>query len=215
MRSVQVPLDNCQLCYLQSLHRLWGLSNCNGTGQGSGACPAVWLSLVVILLNTLETVVPERISFMSADRSLQHQRLVVDAFINDTTIGLLTDNGESSFPELITALLECSPNMGATTRFFRRGIERIKVFMVRHVFGLVPRQTNATRNHSRQSIGSAVSRPQPVLNSFNLPTTTTIILPNIGCTSNTSGRLLGSYQSSKAEGRPVRGLPYISATNSL
>ncbi len=36
-----------------------------GTGQGSGASPAVWLSLVVILLNTLDRVVPERISFRS------------------------------------------------------------------------------------------------------------------------------------------------------
>ncbi|KAI2509680.1 hypothetical protein MHU86_4800 [Fragilaria crotonensis] len=38
-----------------------------GTGQGSGASPAVWLSLVVILLNTLERVVPNRIRFKSAD----------------------------------------------------------------------------------------------------------------------------------------------------
>ena len=34
-----------------------------GTGQGSGASPAVWLSLVVVLPNTLERVVHERISF--------------------------------------------------------------------------------------------------------------------------------------------------------
>ena len=45
-----------------------------GTGQGSGALPAVWLSLVVILLNTLERVEPARISFKSPDGTLDHRR---------------------------------------------------------------------------------------------------------------------------------------------
>ncbi|KAI2493732.1 hypothetical protein MHU86_20802 [Fragilaria crotonensis] len=73
-----------------------------GTGQGSGASPAVWLSLVVILLNTLERVVHERISFTSADGKIHHQRLV-DAFVDDTAIGL-TDTGERSLSELVAAL---------------------------------------------------------------------------------------------------------------
>jgi hypothetical protein len=38
-----------------------------GTGQGSGASPAVWLTLVVVLLNTLYRIVPDRMSFRSAD----------------------------------------------------------------------------------------------------------------------------------------------------
>ena len=73
-----------------------------GTGQGSGASPAVWLSLVVILLNTLERVVPERISFRSPDGTLDHRRLV-DAFVDDTALGL-TDDGSLSFSELVTSL---------------------------------------------------------------------------------------------------------------
>ena len=51
-----------------------------GTGQGSGESPAVWLSLVVILLNTLEKVVPERIWFQSHDGSLEHRQLVDACF---------------------------------------------------------------------------------------------------------------------------------------
>jgi hypothetical protein len=73
-----------------------------GTGQGSGASPAVWLSLVVILLNTLERVIPNRISFRSPDGNIIHQRLV-DAFVDDTAIGL-TDDGEASLAELTKAL---------------------------------------------------------------------------------------------------------------
>ncbi|KAI2511184.1 hypothetical protein MHU86_3149 [Fragilaria crotonensis] len=73
-----------------------------GTGQGSGASPAVWLSLVVILLNTLERVVPNRIRFKSADGNIVHERLV-DAFVDDTAIGL-TDNGDLSLTALVQAL---------------------------------------------------------------------------------------------------------------
>ena len=43
-----------------------------GTGQGSGASPAVWLSLVVILMNTLDRVIPSRMTFVSPDSSTQH-----------------------------------------------------------------------------------------------------------------------------------------------
>jgi len=73
-----------------------------GTGQGSGASPAVWLSLVVILLNTLDRVVPDRISFRSADGTIHHERLV-DAFVDDTAIGL-TDDGTRSLTQLVSAL---------------------------------------------------------------------------------------------------------------
>ncbi|KAI2505051.1 hypothetical protein MHU86_9407 [Fragilaria crotonensis] len=73
-----------------------------GTGQGSGASPSVWLSLVVLLLNTLERVIPDRISFRSVDGSITHRRLV-DAFVDDTAIGI-TDDGTKSIHELTTAL---------------------------------------------------------------------------------------------------------------
>ena len=73
-----------------------------GTGQGSGASPAVWLSLVVILLNTLDKVIPDRISFRSPDGTLDHRRLV-DAFVDDTAIGF-TDTGDKSFHDLVSTL---------------------------------------------------------------------------------------------------------------
>ncbi|KAI2496067.1 hypothetical protein MHU86_18439 [Fragilaria crotonensis] len=73
-----------------------------GTGQGSGASPAVWLTLVVVLLNTLERVVPDRICFRSVDGKITHRRLV-DAFVDDTAIGI-TDNGDKTLPELVQAL---------------------------------------------------------------------------------------------------------------
>ncbi|KAI2506763.1 hypothetical protein MHU86_7658 [Fragilaria crotonensis] len=71
-------------------------------GQGSGASPAVWLTLVVLMLNTLDRVIPDRISFRSADGSIAHSRLV-DAFVDDTALGF-TDDGSRSFEELVTTL---------------------------------------------------------------------------------------------------------------
>jgi hypothetical protein len=50
-----------------------------GTGQGSGASPAVWLTLVVVLMNTLDRITKERIRFSSPDSKMNHQRLT-DAF---------------------------------------------------------------------------------------------------------------------------------------
>lgn len=74
-----------------------------GTGQGSGASPAVWLSLVVILLNTLERVVlPDRTRFRSAYGTLHHERLV-DAFVDNTSIGM-TYNGSMTLQEVIHSL---------------------------------------------------------------------------------------------------------------
>lgn len=62
-----------------------------GTGQGSGASPAVWLTLVVTLMNTLDRVTNERMTFQSPDTTSTHTRLV-DAFVDDTSLGF-TDTG--------------------------------------------------------------------------------------------------------------------------
>jgi hypothetical protein len=62
-----------------------------GTGQGSGASPAVWLSLVVILLNTLDRITPQRTTFTSVDGKIVNSRLV-DAFVDDTSLGFTDDN---------------------------------------------------------------------------------------------------------------------------
>ena len=70
-----------------------------GTGQGSGASPSVWLTLVVILLNTLDRLVPDRINFVPLRGDRTHQRLV-DAFVDDTSLGF-TSAGEHSYDELM------------------------------------------------------------------------------------------------------------------
>lgn len=73
-----------------------------GTGQGSGASPAVWLTLVVTLMNTLDRLVPERMQFESPDTVLRHSRLI-DAFVDDTSLGY-TDAGYLSLETLIAKL---------------------------------------------------------------------------------------------------------------
>ena len=70
-----------------------------GTGQGSGASPAVWLSLVVLLMNTLDRVVPERMEFTSPTASFTHSRLI-DAFVDDTSLSF-TDPGVLRISEMI------------------------------------------------------------------------------------------------------------------
>ena len=73
-----------------------------GTGQGSGASPAVWLSLVVILMNTLDRLIPERMTFKSPDSTMQHSRLI-DAFVDDTSLGY-TDAGFLTLETMISKL---------------------------------------------------------------------------------------------------------------
>ena len=61
-----------------------------GTGQGSGASPAVWLTLVVVLMNTLDRITKERTRFRSPDSPSRHERLI-DAFVDDTSL-VFTDS---------------------------------------------------------------------------------------------------------------------------
>jgi hypothetical protein len=69
-----------------------------GTGQGSGASPAVWLTLIVILMNTMDRIIPERMAFQSPDGSNSQARLL-DAFVDDTSLGF-TNDGSLDFTEL-------------------------------------------------------------------------------------------------------------------
>ena len=73
-----------------------------GTGQGSGASPAVWLTLVVILMNTLERVIPDRMNFQSPVSSQKHSRLI-DAFVDDTSLGY-TDPGWLTLETMVAKL---------------------------------------------------------------------------------------------------------------
>ena len=72
-----------------------------GTGQESGVSPGVWLTLVVILLNTLDRLMPDRINFQPLlDSGRSHQHLV-DAFVDDTSLGMTSTPGTYDFGELI------------------------------------------------------------------------------------------------------------------
>ena len=78
-----------------------------GTGQGSGASPAIWLGLVVILLNSLDR--------MSADDQIPGLSFTdpwddfnvawrVGAFVDDTNQGVLDATGTLSIDELVEHL---------------------------------------------------------------------------------------------------------------
>ena len=73
-----------------------------GTGQGSGASPSAWLSLVVIIMNTMDRVVQNRASFQSPDSNEHHSRLI-DAFVDDTSLSF-TPETDISFEEVTRQL---------------------------------------------------------------------------------------------------------------
>ena len=62
-----------------------------GTGRSSGASPAVWPTMVVVLMNTLDCMIPERMQFESLDLILCHSRFIY-AFVGNTSLGF-TDPG--------------------------------------------------------------------------------------------------------------------------
>jgi hypothetical protein len=65
-----------------------------GTGQGSGASPAVWLTLSVVLLNLLSHLAPQGMRFMNPSKTISVERQS-DAFVDDTQNGL-NDFGEDA-----------------------------------------------------------------------------------------------------------------------
>jgi hypothetical protein len=74
-----------------------------GTGQGSGASPAVWLSLVVILLQTMDRLIPDRMNFTPISGARAHSRLT-DAFVDDTSMGFTSGDEHNSVEDLIGRL---------------------------------------------------------------------------------------------------------------
>ena len=58
-----------------------------GTGQGSGASPAIWLMLSAVLLKTLKDLSPRGMFYMSPD-GIQMVHRCSDAFVDDTQNGL-------------------------------------------------------------------------------------------------------------------------------
>lgn len=80
-----------------------------GTGQGSGASPAVWLTLVVILMNTLDRLTRERIRFRSPDSPMRHQRLT-DAFVDDTSLAFNDNGHQMDYDTMINKMQQIAQN---------------------------------------------------------------------------------------------------------
>ena len=74
-----------------------------GTGQGSGASPAVWLTLIILLMETLDRIIPERTTFSSPDSAIRHSRLIDAPFVDDTSLGF-SDPGYLTLEILVAKL---------------------------------------------------------------------------------------------------------------
>jgi hypothetical protein len=73
-----------------------------GTGQGSGASPAIWLALVVIILNAYDELAADGYSFSDPWNDLT-ELWKVFAFVDDTLLGFI-DTCNRSLPEMIETL---------------------------------------------------------------------------------------------------------------
>lgn len=100
-----------------AVKHVYGISDCQytsspteplfGTGQGSGASPAIWLSLVVILLNSLDRMSKEdNIPALSFSDPWQEilEAWRVGAFVDDTNQGIVDHTGSMSPEELVEQL---------------------------------------------------------------------------------------------------------------
>ena len=75
-----------------------------GTGQGSGASPAVWLSLVVILLQTMDRLIPDRMNFTPICSGARPHARLSDAFVDDTSMGFTSTADDRTYDELVGTL---------------------------------------------------------------------------------------------------------------
>ena len=73
-----------------------------GTGQGSGASPAVWLSLVVVILNAYDEIANDGFAFTDPWNELT-ELWKVFAFVDDTSLGFTDYTGKSA-DEMIQTL---------------------------------------------------------------------------------------------------------------
>lgn len=73
-----------------------------GAGEGSGASSGVWISLFVILMDTLDHFISKRMKFQSPNATITHSRLI-DAFVDDISFGF-TDLGPLSYTEMINRI---------------------------------------------------------------------------------------------------------------
>jgi hypothetical protein len=91
------------------------------TGQGSGASPAVWLTLVVVLMNTLDRITRGKDPLLLPDAPDRHQRLT-DAFVNDTASLAITDTYDPMTPNSMIRSIEKSLRTGNGCYFLFWGL---------------------------------------------------------------------------------------------
>ena len=93
-----------------------------GTGQGSGASPAIWLSLVVVLLNALDQMSKEDeipgLDFCDPWNELS-ESWRVGAFVNDTNQGTMDSTGLLSPIELVEKPSASWSNVGEPSAYLR------------------------------------------------------------------------------------------------
>jgi hypothetical protein len=92
------------------------------TGQGSGASPSVWLSLVVILLTALTVLAPLAMSFVDPWEDI-HEEQNADSFLDDTLNGCNDAHLDEPMPYV--ELIACHgpsqrSNLGTTSLQLRR-----------------------------------------------------------------------------------------------
>ena len=75
-----------------------------GTGQGSGASPAAWLTLVVVLMKAMEASTQERIRFGSPDNADDQHARLLDAFVDDTALSFTEDDPNVTYEQIVTRL---------------------------------------------------------------------------------------------------------------
>ena len=69
--------------------------------------PDVWLTLIVVLMNTLDRMIPKRMAFTSPNSDLTHSRLI-NAFVDGTSLGY-TDPGLLTLETMIEKLNRIAP----------------------------------------------------------------------------------------------------------
>ncbi|KAI2492927.1 hypothetical protein MHU86_21605 [Fragilaria crotonensis] len=122
-----------------------------GTGQGSGASPSVWLTLVVLMLNTLDRIVPDRINFVPVQGQRNHSRHV-DAFVDDTSLGLTSagydsDNHRPLHQRLDQDVLTASLAAAAKVKKFGEPSRSVELAEARKQVVVLKKHLSALRTH--------------------------------------------------------------------
>ena len=139
-----------------------------GTGQGSGASPAAWLLLVVLLMNTMDKLITERVQFDSPDSKVQHRRLI-DAFVDDTSLSF-TANHETSITRMVHKLENIASHWKSTTSFLRRVTKPQEMRISYHDMGLETWSTYHSETPKVRPSGETKVYVPRRIGSYQIPT---------------------------------------------